>query len=235
MFCASTLHAQYIDTITVPVAVRNKLKRMYPDAKSVNWVYDCISQSVTRYGKDVERFLCFQVSFPYKQGYEILHFDSTGTWYLDWESAVAPPIPFVPPAQARNKIIGIHPKATDISWGYYTEKYIKNGDYAAYFKDSLNEYISCFDSTWRYLGSSFDMEDSSSLPIHSINKYIKKNLKRPRFVFARAVMDPDEKIVSVEVYVEIKEGKYNRCILEFDKNGNLVGKPLKQHISPPDF
>jgi len=106
MFCASCLHAQMIDSSKVPQVIRLKLKRMYPTATNVKWGHECYSQSIVKDTQTITRQLCFRASFPYKKEFEVLHFDSTSTWYQDDEDAGEPEDLITAPQTAIDKSCG---------------------------------------------------------------------------------------------------------------------------------
>ncbi len=239
LFClyATMAHAQMLDSAKVPLVIRAKLKRMYPAAANIKWGYDCYVESTTNNGKITEKRLCFRASFPHKEKFEVLYFDSTATWYRDDDEDSEPEDLIAVPQKAFDKMIAIYPAHKKIEWHYYTNFETINGSrYDALYKDSTTYYHSCFDSNWNYTGTYIEFSgDTNTLLIHSVNTYIKENFKRSTFEFARMILDSGQNMKTFMVRLGIREGKYNTCTLEFDKNGKLIKKPKKYHVYPPDF
>jgi len=239
LFCllATIAHAQMLDSAKVPQAIRTKLWHIYPKAVNIKWAYDCYVESTTKNGRITEKRLCFRASFPNKEKFEILYFDSTATWYRDDEEDLEPEDLINVPQKAIDKMITIYPSHKNIEWHYYTNfETIKGSKYDALYKDSTTYYHSCFDSNWNYTGTYIEFSgDTNTLLIHIVNTYIKENFKGSSFEFARIILDSDQNLKSVMVRLGIKERKYNTCTLVFDKNGNLIKKPWKFHVYPPDF
>src|ERR1700722_3064931 len=226
LFCllAAMAHAQMLDSVKVPLVIRAKLKRMYPTAANIKWGHDCYSQSMMKGTQTITRQLCFRASFPYKGKFEVIHFDSTATWYRDDDNDSEPEDLIAVPQKAFDKMIAIYPAHKKIEWHYYTNFETINGSrYDALYKDSTTYYHSCFDSNWNYTGTYVEFSgDTNTLLIHSVNTYIRENFKRSTFEFARMILDSGQNMKTFMVRLGIKEGKYNTCTLVFDKNGKLM-------------
>jgi hypothetical protein len=223
---AGSLFAQEIDSPKVPQAVRAKLVGIHPNASAIVWIHQCDVEASysAQTGRTTVRQLCFRAIFRNKEKYIDMRFDSAALWYCEDESSDKPEMPIVAPQNAKDKITALYPGKADVSWEYSDETDIsKYCEYEADYEDSAGDFHVFFDSAWIFLGSSYEIyEDSSLVPIHSINSYIKKNFKRSSFISAEIKKDTNQNTLLVTVLIEIKTRRYKRCTIEFDGKGNMI-------------
>ena len=229
MCFVSALQAQKIDSAKVPQVVRTKLWRIYPKANDITWSYDCFTQSSTVNGITQERKLCFDALFRVNGQVVNMKFDSTATWYQDWNFS-ASKTPVIAPQQAKDIATALIPKPDSITWMHSDEYDLSQTcEYEAYASDSMKEYHICFDAAWKFLGTvtlTWNY-DSTIITVDKINKYIHHKFRLSKFMFAQVTKEADGTIKEVSVEIKVRGVWYNRCWLKFDGNGNLIDRPVK--------